>query len=108
MFVDQQDFFYMPDKDRTACSAYQNFCQICYTELLQANASQLLRTSIEMYGTYTTLYIILTNQCIDSVRLDLTCHKLQLVRHVTQHHTAIAEHLGLWHYMFLCQRADPL
>ena len=33
---------------------YQNFCQICYTELLQANTSQLLRTSIEMYGTYTT------------------------------------------------------
>ena len=54
-----------------------------YTELLQANASQLLRTSIEMYGTYTTkisysLYISLTNQFIDSVRLDLTCHKLQL------------------------------
>ena len=30
---------------------YQNFC---YTELLQANTSQLLRTSIEMYGIYTT------------------------------------------------------
>ena len=62
---------------------YQNFCQICYTELLQANASQLLRTSIEMYGTYTTkisysVYISLTNECIDSVRLDLTCHMLQL------------------------------
>ena len=34
MFVDQQDFFYMLDKDGTACSAHLECIAICAVEIL--------------------------------------------------------------------------
>ena len=34
MFVDQQDFFYMLDKDGTACSADLECIAICAVEIL--------------------------------------------------------------------------
>ena len=46
MFVDQQDFLYMLDKDGTACSAHLECIPICAVEILlfqNAQKSAILR-----------------------------------------------------------------
>ena len=46
MFVDQQDFFYMLDKDGTACSAHLECIAICAVEiLLFQNAQNVTKVS---------------------------------------------------------------
>ena len=46
MFVDQQDFFYMLDKDGTACSAHLECIAICAVEiLLFQNAQNFTKVS---------------------------------------------------------------
>ena len=46
MFVDQQDFFYMLDKDGTACSAHFECIAICAVEiLLFQNAQNFTKVS---------------------------------------------------------------
>ena len=46
MFVDQQDFFYMLDKDGTACSAHLECIAICAVEiLLFQNAQNVTKIS---------------------------------------------------------------
>ena len=46
MFVDQQDFFYMLDKDGTACSAHFECIAICAVEiLLFQNAQNVTKVS---------------------------------------------------------------
>ena len=46
MFVDQQDFFYMLDKDGTTCSAHHECIAICAVEiLLFQNAQNFTKVS---------------------------------------------------------------
>ena len=46
MFVDQQDFFYLLDKDGTACSAHLECIAICAVEiLLFQNAQNFTKVS---------------------------------------------------------------
>ena len=46
MFVDQQDFFYMLDKDGTECSAHLECIAICAVEiLLFQNAQNVTKVS---------------------------------------------------------------